>query len=67
MLDRRWVVTVSGVFTNDDGRVLLVRPAGRGWEPPGGRVDPDEGPLQAIVCEAREEFGCVMRWITLLA
>ena len=41
-----------------DGKVLLtVRSALRGWELPGGRVNPGERPEQAVVREVAEETG----------
>jgi 8-oxo-dGTP pyrophosphatase MutT (NUDIX family) len=46
-----------------DGRTLLTlvdRP-GRGWEVPGGHLDPGESPLDAAVRELEEEAGLVVR------
>src|SRR5688572_24859482 len=42
-----------------DGRLLLLRHAydRRRWGPPGGRIEPGEDPLDAVVREAREETG----------
>ncbi len=54
------VVTVTGFVQDDDGRVLLVRPRGRGWEMPGGRVEPGEDVVQAVIREVAEETGCTV-------
>ncbi len=49
-------VAQGAVFA--EGRVLLtVRADLRGWELPGGRIDPGETPEQAVVRELREETG----------
>jgi 8-oxo-dGTP diphosphatase len=54
-----------------DGQLLAARRtaprevAGR-WELPGGKVEPGEGPGDALVREVREELGCgvvVDRWL----
>jgi len=52
------VVTVMAFVPDGAGRVLLVKPHGRGWELPGGRVEPGEDVAQAVVREVREETGC---------
>jgi 8-oxo-dGTP diphosphatase len=52
------VVTVMAFVPDGAGRVLLVRPHGRGWEMPGGRVEPGEDVVQAAVREVDEETGC---------
>jgi 8-oxo-dGTP diphosphatase len=56
------LVVVSAAIVIADGRVLLTqRKAGAhlegAWEFPGGKVEPDEDPRDALVRELREEIG----------
>ena len=60
------VVTVTAFVPDGGGRVLLVRPNGRGWEMPGGRVEPGEDVAEAAVREVEEETGCVVAVEALL-
>ncbi|MCD6026261.1 MAG: hypothetical protein K0R08_780 [Solimicrobium sp.] len=51
-----------GVLINTDGEILMAqRPEGKPyagyWEFPGGKVEPGEGILPALVREFREELG----------
>ncbi len=47
-------------------RTAPVEAAGR-WELPGGKVEPGEQPEEAIVREIREELGCEIEVVDLLA
>ena len=62
------VPSVTGLVFDDDGRVLLVRHANGGvWLLPGGAVDPDEAPQDAVVREVWEETGLHVEPIALCA
>ena len=51
----------TGVIAERDGRIAIVRNAGKdsvgGWSIPGGRVEPGESLAAAVVREAKEESG----------
>lgn len=50
-------VSVAGLVINDSGEVLLVNSPRRGWEYPGGMVEPGETFEDALLREIREESG----------
>lgn len=51
--------TVTG-FVVDDGALLLHWHRKLGiWLPPGGHIDPNEDPVQAVLREVREETGII--------
>jgi 8-oxo-dGTP diphosphatase len=56
----RHVVAVTGFVTNDEGRILLVRVARRGWEMPGGQVEEGEDLVSALRREVAEDSGCAV-------
>ena len=64
----RFAVTVGGVIRDDQGRVLLLkhhfRP-GSGWGMPGGYIDKDEQPDEALRRELREEAHLELKDIEL--
>jgi 8-oxo-dGTP diphosphatase len=58
-------LVVAGLVVDDDGRVLITqRRADQSlplqWEFPGGKVEPGEAPVAALVRELVEEIGCVV-------
>jgi ADP-ribose pyrophosphatase YjhB (NUDIX family) len=56
-LHPRHVVAVTGIVTDGLGRILLVKGHWRGWEPPGGQVEPGEDLVAGLKREIREESG----------
>ena len=55
--------SVTALVFDDSRRVLLVRPAHRDtavWMAPGGAIDPDEQPQDAVVREVWEETGLLV-------
>jgi 8-oxo-dGTP pyrophosphatase MutT (NUDIX family) len=50
--------SVAALIFDERGRVLLARHSNGGvWSTPGGAIDPDEGPQDAVVREVWEELG----------
>jgi 8-oxo-dGTP pyrophosphatase MutT (NUDIX family) len=49
------VPTASALIQDASGRTLLVRHVDGPWQLPGGAVDPDESPEDAVRRECREE------------
>jgi 8-oxo-dGTP pyrophosphatase MutT (NUDIX family) len=52
--------TVTAAIFNDDGKMLVVRIADRAeefWSYPGGIIEPDERPIEAVQREVLEETG----------
>ena len=50
-------VSVAGLVTDDRGNILLVKSPRRGWEYPGGLVEPGETLQDALIREIKEESG----------
>ncbi|MCI9127875.1 MAG: NUDIX domain-containing protein [Eubacterium sp.] len=50
-------VSVAALVMNGIGEVLLIRSPDRGWEYPGGMVEPGESLEQALCREIKEETG----------
>ena len=50
-------VSVAALVTNDEGQILLVNSPWRGWEYPGGLIEPGETFQDALKREVREEAG----------
>lgn len=51
------LVSVAALVTNEDGKILLVNSPWRGWEYPGGLIEPGETFQEALHREIREEAG----------
>ena len=51
------LVSVAALVTNDEGKILLVNSPWRGWEYPGGLIEPGESFETALKREVREESG----------
>lgn len=50
-------VSVAALVTNEKGEILLVNSPWRGWEYPGGLIEPGETFQEALHREIREESG----------
>lgn len=50
-------VSVAGLVDNDKGEILLIKSPRRGWEYPGGMVEPGETFEDALKREIKEEAG----------
>lgn len=50
-------VSVAGLVSNDKDEILLLDSPRRGWEYPGGMVEPGETLQDALIREIKEETG----------
>jgi 8-oxo-dGTP diphosphatase len=62
----RLLLVVAAALVDTDGRVLIAqRPKGKTleglWEFPGGKIDGDERPEDALIRELREELGVTVK------
>jgi 8-oxo-dGTP pyrophosphatase MutT (NUDIX family) len=53
--------TVTGFVCRDERTALHWHPRVQAWLPPGGHIEPNEDPLQAVLREVREETGLDVR------
>ena len=56
-MEHTHLVSVAALVTNDKGEVLLVNSPWRGWEYPGGLIEPGESFEAALKREILEESG----------
>ncbi len=69
LINHKFMVSVAGVVTNNDGRLLLLRHryhVGNGWGLPGGIVQAGERLEDALAREVHEETGYAIDHIRLL-
>ena len=57
LMEHTHLVSVAALVTNDKGEILLVNSPWRGWEYPGGLIEPGETFEEALHREVREEAG----------
>jgi 8-oxo-dGTP pyrophosphatase MutT (NUDIX family) len=58
---------VTGVIFDGEGRILLAKHSNAGeWGTPGGSLEPDESPADAVVRELYEETGLEVEPVRLL-
>lgn len=55
------VPAAAALIRDDGGRILLVRHVDGPWQLPGGAIDPDESPEDAVRRECREEASIEIR------
>lgn len=55
--DRQYTVIVAVRGLGEDKEFLMVKHKTRGWELPGGKIEPNEGPVHCALREFREETG----------
>ena len=56
-MEHNHFVSVAALVTDDAGKILLVNSPWRGWEYPGGLIEPGETFAEALRREIREEAG----------
>ena len=67
ILPPRALITMAAVFAFDKDRLLLVDLVERGWDIPGGHLEGQEPPEEAVRREAREEAGARLGQLHVLA
>jgi len=60
----KWVYCICYV---GDRFAMVYNPARKGWEMPGGRIEPEEAAELAAVREVREECGCDLQPVAFVA
>ncbi len=54
------IVSCAGIIYNDKKEVLLINNPKRGWEFPGGRLEPGETLYEGLIREIKEETGVLV-------
>jgi 8-oxo-dGTP diphosphatase len=49
--------TATGIVLHEDNVLLIEHAKLKWWMPPGGHIEPNEDPVQAVLREVREETG----------
>lgn len=57
------IVAAGGLVINDKSEILLVKNPRKGWEYPGGIIEPGETVPQGLIREIKEESGA---WVELI-
>lgn len=66
-ISRLLLPSVTAIVYGDQGEILLVRQRdGDIWSTPGGSIEPDETPADAVVRETWEETGLVVKPVALI-
>lgn len=60
------LITSASVYSFHEDRILLVNLASRGWDIPGGHLEPGESPEQDVRRETKEESGAELNQVRLL-
>ena len=55
--DTSFQISVKGLFTNDEGKVLMMQENNGKWDFPGGRVQKGEALIKCLKRECLEETG----------
>ena len=59
--------SVTAIIYGENGQILLVRQRdGEVWSTPGGAIEPDEDPVDAVVRETWEEIGLLVKPMRLI-
>lgn len=60
------IVAAGGLIINDRSEILLVKNPRKGWEYPGGIIEPGETLPQGLIREIKEETGVNVEIINIV-